>query len=125
MSNNSRVLADIEACVAQIAGALGKLEGCVRALQDDKPLLPPSSSSRIHRAEPPIIPQEIASVLSRASSRMGGGGGGGGDSSISRPSVSRTQPKFVDWASNLSGLSRASTGGGARAAPVEDDTDTY
>ena len=131
MAANSAVLADIQSCVAQIAGVLSKLEGCVRQLQE------PASTSRIHRPEPPVIPPEIASTLSRASSRFeeaasrGGGRGGRNpdeESSASRPSTvgaARTQPKFVDWASNLSGLSRASTGGGARAQPAEDAQEPY
>jgi hypothetical protein len=133
---NNAVLADIQSCVAQIAGVMAKLEDCVRALQEQTP----ASTSRIHRPEPPVIPPEIASGLSRASSRYeeihrsgGGGRGSSGrnpdeESSVSRPSTvgaSRAQPKFVDWASNLSGLSRASTGGGARPQPVEDAPDTY
>lgn len=136
----SKVLADIETCVRQIASVLSTLEGCVRALTP--------STSRIHRDEPPIIPPELASSLSRASSKYGfqfqiGSNVGKrddrkeeqarqreeqqaremeeqeeqwrqqktkeeADSSVSR---SRPQPAYVDWASNLSGLSRASKGG--------------
>lgn len=128
--SNSKVLADIEMCVQKIASVLGTLESCVRALSTSAP-----SSSRIHREEPPIIPPELASSLSRASSKYGfefgsrlskressiqealdreqnreerEDGAGEAETSVSR---SRPQPPYVDWASNLSGLSRASKGG--------------
>ena len=144
--SNSKVLADIEMCVQKIASVLGTLEGCVRALSTAAP-----SSSRIHREEPPIIPLEAASSLSRASSKYGLDFGsrlrksvqedrerlGKRESAIQETldreqnegeereddtetsvSRSRPQPPYVDWASNLSGLSRASKGGrGASGGP--------